>query len=329
MVNIGRSPRGVCAARASEGSLVLTPLPVLLSEAARGGYALGYFEAWDSYSLDAIVDAAEEERSPVILGFGCMMVDGTWLDEGGIAILGCMGHEAASRCTVGAALLLNEARSFDQIRLGLQAGFNAVMLDTSRWDYATAVEAVRQVVEIAHHQGVAVEAELGSLPDATPNGVDDSHARLTQPPQAHAFVRETGVDALAVSVGNVHLLLDGKAAIDLQLLAAIHGVVDVPLVMHGGTGIPPAAVPDAISLGVHKFNLGTILKRSFLAGMQGAMGALSKHADVHRTLGSHRDGDVLLAGGQHLRTTVRQSMNVYGSSGRAATASPDARGLTS
>src|SRR5215472_3713345 len=103
---------------------MIVPLPYLLSKAKAGGYALGYFESWDSYSLEAVIEAAEAENAPVILGFGCMMVSETWLDAGGIEILAKTGLTLAERTRLPVALLLNEAQTYQQCITGILAGFN-------------------------------------------------------------------------------------------------------------------------------------------------------------------------------------------------------------
>ena len=296
---------------------MIVPLPYLLAKAQEGGYALGYFEAWDSYSLEAVIEAAETENAPVILGFGCMMVSETWLDAGGIEILGNIGLTLAERTHLPVALLLNEAHTYQQCLAGIQAGFNAVMLDTSTWQVEPAIEQVHELVRVAHAQNVAVEAELGHLPDATDQGIDASLASLTDPEEAALFVERTGIDCLAVSIGNVHLLTHGLAHIDLKRLAAIHEYISVPLVIHGGTGFPPEAIPAAIRYGAAKFNVGTILKKSFFAGMRGSVLATSGSANIHDIVGSHREQDFLLAGKRSMQAKVQAYLQLYGSSGRA------------
>src|SRR5579863_9651351 len=210
--------------------MTLVPMPDLLANARAGGYAVGYFEAWDGYSLEAVVAAAEAERAPVILGFGCMLIEQGWLEGGGIEELGCIGRRVAESCTVPASLLLNEAHTLGHALRGIEAGFNAVMLCDSDTKVTT------RLVEAAHASGVAVEAELGHLPDGGGDGrVDSSHATLTDPGEAATFVAATGVDSLAVSFGNVHTLEGAQASIDLDRLAAVRARVSVPLVAHGGT----------------------------------------------------------------------------------------------
>jgi ketose-bisphosphate aldolase len=296
---------------------MIVPLPYLLAKAQEGEYALGYFEAWDSYSFEAVIEAAEAENAPVILGFGCMMVSETWLDTGGIEILGNIGLTLAERTYLPVALLLNEAHTYQQCLAGIQAGFNAVMLDTSTWQVESAIEQVRELVRVAHAQYVAVEAELGHLPDATDQGIDASLASLTDPEEAAFFVKQTGIDCLAVSIGNVHLLTHGAAHIDLTRLAAIHKHIPVPLVIHGGTGFPPEAIPPAIRYGVAKFNVGTILKKSFFAGIRESVLAFDDSTNVHDLVGSHREQDFLLTGKRSMQAKVQEFLRLYGSSDRA------------
>jgi ketose-bisphosphate aldolase len=295
----------------------LVPLAELLERARRERYALGYFEAWDLYSLEAALEAAEAEESPVILGFGCMMADRDWLNQGGVEALGAVGRAVAERARVPVALLLNEAQTLDQALRGVECGFNAVMLDTSAWAWDDAVTQVGELTRAAHARGVAVEGELGRLPDFTGGGVDDSQASLTDPELAAMFVDQTGVDCLAVSIGNVHLLTTRYAPVDLERLEAVSRRVSTPLALHGGTSFPPDAAPRAIAAGVAKFNVGTVLKRVYFAGLRQSAQAQPETADVHLVLGSHRAEDLMNAGKARMREKIQELMRVYGSIGRA------------
>jgi fructose/tagatose bisphosphate aldolase len=290
----------------------LAPLTTLLADARAHGYALGYFEAWDGYSLEGVVEAAEAERAPAIIGTGCLLGHQPWFDAGGIEQLGALGGELARQARVPVTLLLNETHTLEQSLRGLDAGFNAVMLHTD------SVDEVTQLASAAHARGAAVEGELGKLPDAAHGTIDHSAASLTDPDQAAAFVEATDVDCLAVSVGNVHLLAHASATIDLDRLRAVHDRVPVPLVIHGGTGFPPAAVAPAIAAGVAKFNVGTVLRSAYLRGLTGALGQLPDEPDVHAAIGSHGPADVLEAGKAALVATVRELIRQYGGSGRAA-----------
>lgn len=295
----------------------LTSLHALFDHASRNGYALGYFEAWDSYSLEAVIAAAEAERSPTIAGFGGMMLDRDWLDRGGVEMLGRMGRVVAERTGVPVAFILNEAQTFEQAVRGLDAGFNVVMLDTSLWDWDASIATVRELAQIAHAADAAVEAELGRLPDFIEGSIDDASSSLTDPAQAAQFVLQTGVDCLAVSIGNVHLLTAGHAPVDLSRLEAIHAQVPVPLVIHGGTSFPPAAVRQAIHAGALKFNFGTSLKRAFFEGVRETMSALGEQPNVHDVMGSHKTTDLMMQGKARMTAKVREWMRILGSSGKA------------
>jgi len=293
--------------------MALAPLTEILARARDGGYAVGYFEAWDSYSLEAVLAAAEAERAPVILGFGCLLVEQQWLEDGGIETLGYIGRQVAERAHVPVALLLNEAHKLEHALRGIEAGFNAVMLCTHD------VDVTATLVQRAHQHGVAVEAEVGELPAGSADGeVDSSHAALTDPDEAAQFVAATGVDCLGVSFGNVHTLEARVAAVDLDRLTAIRERVEVPLVVHGGTAFPADAVPGAIARGVAKFNIGTVLKRAYLDGLATAVSSVAQSESPHDVVGSHGPRDVLAAGKPGVVEAVRERIRLYGASGRAA-----------
>jgi len=296
----------------------LVPLPELLAHARAGGYALGYFESWDSYSLEAVLDAAMLERSPVIVGFGATMLADQWLDHRGIPYLGSMGRTLLQDCEVPVAFLLNETHTLQQALVGIDSGFTAVMIDSHRWPVPEALLAVATLVEAAHATGVAVEAEFGSLPDFNGEAIEDAHAYLTDPAQARDFVDQTGVDCLAVAVGNVHLLTSGTAAIDLPRLRQINQAVAVPLAIHGGTGFPPQDVAAAIAAGVAKFNVGTRLKKAFLDAVLANARTWTGRESVHDLVGSHKDTDFLEAGKAAVTEQVRDLIRLYGGSGQAA-----------
>jgi len=296
--------------------MALVPMPTLLADARAGGYAVGYFEAWDLASLEAVVEAAEAERSPVVLGFGCLLVDQGWLDRGGIEVLGRIGRTIAERACVPTCLLLNETHSSAQAVRGLHAGFEAVMLHTD--GSLDSVDDVRALVQMAHARGAAVEGELGELPEARGPEIVEAGSSLTDPDEAAAFVEGTGVDCLAVSVGNVHLLQGRTADVDLDRLEEIQRRVDVPLVVHGGTGFPPEAVGDAIARGVAKFNVGTALKQAFLDGVEDALSSRPGGLGPHDLVGSHGSADLLEAGKARMVPVVRGLIRLYGSAGRAS-----------
>ncbi|MFM7321347.1 MAG: class II fructose-bisphosphate aldolase [Armatimonadota bacterium] len=288
-----------------------------LGAARAGGYGVGYFEAWDLSSLETVLAGAEAERAPVMLGFGAMMVDGGWLDAGGVERLGALVSAVARQASVPVATIFNEAQTLPQAVRALDAGFNTIMLDTSAWPWDDAVEAVTALAREAHRRGATVEAEFGRLPDAVGEGIDTSGSSLTDPEDAARFVEATGADFLAVSVGNVHLLSGGQSPLDLDRLRAIHARVPVPLVLHGGTGIPAAAVPDAVRAGVAKFNVGTVLKKTWYEALRAAVATQPERPDVHALLGSHKPADLHAGPAAAMEAVVRERIRVYGSSGKA------------
>lgn len=290
---------------------MLVPFKELLGQAQRQGYAVGYFEAWDIYSLEAVVEAAEALNTPVVLGFGGVMMDPGWFNGGGgLERLGALGLSAAQGAKVPVSFLLNEVATLELIRRGIRAGFNAVMLDTSHFPYTENVRLTRQVMEAAQAAGIGVEAELSLLPDAS-GEMGGLEGQLTDPDEAARFVEETGIDALGVSVGNVHILTEGEAAIDWPRLAALQQAVPVPLVIHGGTGFPESGCQRAISLGVAKINYGTTLKRAFLAGLQEAVQALPARVNYHQVIGSRKQADVLQQAKLRLKEEIIRRIRLW------------------
>jgi len=293
--------------------VALVPLSELLGRARAGGYAVGYFEAWDLYSLEAVAEAADAERAPVVLGFGGMMMDQDWVDRFGIEPLGACGRVVAERLGVPAAFILNEVWEWNHAVRGVDAGFNTVMLNTRELPYERNLELTARLVAYAHPRGVEVQAELGRLP----NYGDDDPGELTDPDQAREFVAATGVDCLAVSVGNMHLRTDGTADVDLDRLRAIRDQVDVPLVIHGGSGLSERAVGQLVAGGVALFHVGTIMKRRTWEAAANAVRSYEGSADYQSLVGSRRPGDFLMPGRAAVTETVRALMRLYGSSGKA------------
>jgi ketose-bisphosphate aldolase len=288
---------------------MLVSFKELLTETHAAGYAVGYFEAWDVYSLEAVLDAAESEDTPVIIGIGGVMMEPHWFDGGGLERLAALGVATAERARVPVSFILNEVATFALVVRGIHAGFNAVMLDSSHLPYHEHVCLTQRIVEIAHTLGAGVEAEVGMLPDAS-GEMGGPVGCLTDPYEAAHFVSDTGVDVLAVSIGNVHSLIEGQAVIDLERLAAIHQAVSVPLAIHGGTGFPEEVIPQAIALGVAKFNIGVALKRAFLAGLTEAVRALSGQVNAHHVIGSRKEADILQQGKIRMREEVVRRMRL-------------------
>ena len=297
--------------------MTLHSLSSILNNAIKGNYAVGYFESWDSYSFEAILETAEEEKSPIIMGFGATMLEDNWLDKNGIEFLAASGRALIKDAKVPVAFLLNETHTLEQAIRGVEAGFNTVMIDSHRWEVDKAKREVKALVDIAHKNSVEVEAEFGSLPDYLGGEIVDAKSYMTDPAEAKKFVEETGIDCLAVAIGNVHLLTKGSANIDIQRLKDIRSQVSLPIAIHGGTGFPDNQIKEAIANGVAKFNVGTRLKTDYLKSVKEYVTSLDDDCFVHDIVGSHKKSDFLEVGKDSIKANARKFIKLYGSGGMA------------
>jgi ketose-bisphosphate aldolase len=297
--------------------VTLHSLSSILNNAIKGNYAVGYFESWDSYSFEAILETAEEEKSPIIMGFGATMLEDNWLDKNGIEFLAASGRALIKDAKVPVAFLLNETHTLEQAIRGVEAGFNTVMIDSHRWEVDKAKREVKALVDIAHKNNVEVEAEFGSLPDYLGGEIVDAKSYMTDPAEAKKFVEETGIDCLAVAIGNVHLLTKGSANIDIQRLKDIRSQVSLPIAIHGGTGFPDNQIKEAIANGVAKFNVGTRLKTDYLKSVKEYVTSLDDNCFVHDIVGSHKKSDFLEVGKDSIKANARKFIKLYGSGGMA------------
>ncbi len=294
----------------------LKPIPELLASARARGYALGYFESWNLESLQGVVDAAERTRSPIIVGF-----NGDFLTRPGrvaterIKWHAALGRAAAETARVPCGLIFNECPRDRFVKQAVTAGFNLVMLADPDAPYEDYVQRVASLVKFAHQRGAAVEAEIGELPIGSSGKIVTDHSSLTDPRLVTRFVAATGIDVLSISVGNVHVLMHGEQPLDLERLAQIHHRTDVPLGLHGGTGIPAASLKEAIRLGVAKVAYGTYLKQRYLAAVRQALG--SGEVNPHELLGMGGPHDVLVAGRLAVREAVLERIELLGCGGKA------------
>jgi ketose-bisphosphate aldolase len=286
----------------------------MLAEARRCGYAVCYCESWNLESLEAVMDAAEECRAPVIAGFnGGFLRHKTRSRPEKLAYYAGF-WDALDRAAVPVGFLLNESDDLGQIREALTFHFNAVMVENEGRGADEYRELVREVVSMAHPANVWVEAQLGSLPGGAAG--HEAAFEATEPDAARAFVEATGVDALAVSVGNVHVLTRGSMPVDLDALRRIRDRVDVPLVLHGGTGIQPECLPALIELGVAKINYGTGLKQAYLEAVRTALARYQAPASPHEFLGIGGPADIMTAGREAVKNKVKELLALSGSAGR-------------
>jgi ketose-bisphosphate aldolase len=287
-----------------------------MAAALEGKYAVGYFESWNFESLQGVIDAAEESRSPMIIGFnGEFMSSDKRTAKERIAWYGALGKAAAESAGVPCAFIFNECTRDAWVRQAITAGFNLVMPipaegEAVEEDGPSYAARTRALVELAHAHGVAVEGELGELPFGAEGG-----GALTSPEQAARFVDETGVDLLAISAGNVHVLLQGRKALDLERVRQLRAAVETPLVLHGGTGIDGESLQSAIALGIAKVNFGTYLKQHYLAAVRRALA--STEPNPHRLLGMGEHDDVMVAGRMAVRDAVLARIDLLGCRGKA------------
>jgi fructose/tagatose bisphosphate aldolase len=290
----------------------LVPIRDLIARAVRDGYALGYFESWDVASMEGVVDAAETSRSAVVIGFnGEFLSRPRRVEPERLGLHAALGRAAAENAEVPCALIFNECPDDRWTRAAIECGFNLVMPVAGADAPDRYTERVAALTRLAHERGVGVEAEIGKLP----LGGSPDPGEPTCPERAAEFVEATGVDLLAVSVGNVHILTQGERGLDLVRLEEIRRRVPVPLVLHGGTGIARDALRDAIALGVAKVNYGTYLKRRYLAAIRQALEA--GELDPHERLGMGGPDDLLVVGRRAVREAVLERIGWLGCQGRA------------
>jgi ketose-bisphosphate aldolase len=287
----------------------------LLGAARAGGYAVCYCESWNLESFQAVFEAAEEMKSPIIAGFNGGFLRHT--SRPGPERLSYYAglRMALEESSVPAAFILNETDDLAQIEHGIGLGFNAVMVESDYLEPKPYLELVKKVVRLANAKGVSVEAQIGRLP----HGSEEGHGagRLTDPELARDFVKETGIDALGVAIGNVHILTSGKVSIDLDCLKRIRQQVDIPLVIHGGTGFPKEFARQVIELGVAKFNFGTNLKQAYLTALRDALAQYKEPMSPHPFVGMGGENDILRAAREAVKKTVRELIGIYTGNGAA------------
>jgi fructose-bisphosphate aldolase class II len=234
----------------------------VLTPALRDGYAVAGMVCLGWEDARAFVRAAEAEGAPVILqaGPGCRA-------HTPLEVLGPMLGYLADRATVPVVLHLDHGYSAEECRDGIAAGFTSVMFDGSRLPLAENIAATRAIVEMAHASGVSCEGEIGFVGYA-----DGAPSTGTDPAEAAKFAAETGVDAMAVSVGNVHLQTEAAAGIDMDLVRSIEAGTAAPLVLHGGSGIPAETRRVlAETTNVAKFNIGTEVRMAFGTALRASL----------------------------------------------------------
>jgi len=299
--------------------MALVSMKRMMNHALANKYAVGYFEAWNMDSILAVVDTAEKTNSPVIIGFGGQFIGSRKRTvKENIYHYGSLGKSIAENTKVPVALLLNEAHEIPMLINGLKAGFNAIMYEDHTIPMKEFIEINKYLVRTAHYCGAEVEAEIGELPNADISTDTLSDGKMTDPDEAAYFVEETGIDALAVAVGNVHLLEGKKFDLDFELIKTLRKKIKVPLVLHGGTGISPENLKEAIKLGMCKVNVGTVLKRVYIKSIQSY---LRDHEvdkmDPHDVIGRGGEIDMLCVAREAITEEVRKYIKILGCENKA------------
>ncbi len=288
----------------------------LLKHARQHAYAVGYFESWNMESMLGVIDAAEQMESPVIIGFnGGFIGHKDRIVTENIYYYAGLGRAVASHANVPVAFIFNEADNVPLLIKALKTGFNVIMHDHKGCTFEESIEINKYLVEIAHAQDAEVEAEIGLLPAADVATNTITTGENTDPDEAEDFVRQTNVDALAVSVGNVHML-EGqkKSSLYMDLVETLSKKVSVPLVLHGGTGVDENDLKEAIKLGIAKVNVGTILRRTFIDALKGYY--LFREVDTldpNDVTSKGGEMDMLVSARRAITGEVIRMMNLFGS----------------
>lgn len=232
--------------------MALVTMREMLREARAGKYAIGAFEFWSYDSAYAVAQAAKSLNVPAILQVGPFEKD--FMDGYKNAV--AMAKMAADHFDLPVAIHLDHAEEYEEVVEALEAGFTSVMIDASKYEYAKNVELTCKVVEKAKEYGASVEAEIGKLAGNEGN-VSNEEDEQTNPEQAAQFVKDTGIDCLAVAIGTAHGFYTKPPVINIKRLEEIAALVDIPLVLHGGSGTPEDKVADACERGIAKVNICT------------------------------------------------------------------------
>lgn len=234
---------------------MLVDLKTILGLAEKGGYAIPAFNTYNLETVMGVIEAAEEARAPVILQFYSRL-----LKEGSGYYLAPIIRAAAEKADVPVCFHLDHGASELETTRALRYGCTGVMIDASALDFDANAALTRRVVETAAHVGVQVEGELGHVGTVNDASMDE----FTEPEEAARFVEQTGVAALAVLVGTAHGRYKKPPKLDIPRIAAIRKTAGVPLVLHGGSGIPDDQIQAAIQAGIRKINFGTDVCYAFL-----------------------------------------------------------------
>ncbi|MBL4953161.1 class II fructose-bisphosphate aldolase [Neobacillus sp. OS1-32] len=283
----------------------LVSMTEMLKKAKAEGYAVGQFNINNLEYTQAILQAAEAEKSPVILGVS----EGAGRYIGGFKTVVKMveGLMEDYKITVPVAIHLDHGSSFEKCKEAVDAGFTSVMIDASHHPFEENVEITSKVVEYAHAKGVSVEAELGTVGGQEDDVVGEGII-YADPNECNELVKRTGIDCLAPALGSVHGPYKGEPKLGFKEMEEIGNITGVPLVLHGGTGIPTKDIQKAISLGTAKINVNTENQIASAKTVREVLAANPEMYDPRKYLGPARET---------IKETVIGKIREFGSSQKA------------
>ncbi|PIP27814.1 MAG: tagatose-bisphosphate aldolase [Candidatus Moranbacteria bacterium CG23_combo_of_CG06-09_8_20_14_all_35_22] len=285
---------------------MIVSIKEILTKARAGGYAVGAFNTVNLETTRAIVDAAKEMRSPVII----QITEKTMEYAGGRMIYNIVKNDVefyASEIPVG--IHLDHGKSFEIIQHCAQIGFGSVMYDGSRKKYEDNEEATKKVVEFCHEKGIDVQGELGSV---LYFGESESREMnwekyMTDPILAEKFVKDTGIDALAVAIGNAHGFLRERPEPDYERLEKINELCNIPLILHGASDWENGRVAEVIKRGITCFNVDTAIRMAFFDRIINSVKDEEMSFDIRKLLEGAREA---------VKETVKQKIKYFGSEGK-------------
>jgi fructose-bisphosphate aldolase class II len=291
-----------------QSEFMIANVKEILEKAKAGGYAVGAFNTLNLEVTQAIVQAAKEMRAPVII----QITEKTMEYAGGRAIFHLVKNIAefyAPEIPIG--IHLDHGHSFEAVKRAVNIGFTSVMYDGSRKKYEDNVMITKEVVDFCHEKGVVVQAELGFVPYLGEIEISDSEwvKYMTDPGQAESFVKETGVDTLAVGIGNAHNFFKEKKIPDYDRLEMINKALNIPLILHGASDWENGKVDEVIKRGITCFNVDTGIRLAFVNSLSSrVMKQGPMNLDVREFLGDARDS---------AREVIKEKIKFFGSDGKA------------
>jgi fructose-bisphosphate aldolase, class II len=283
----------------------LVSMTEMLKKAKAEGYAVGQFNVNNLEFAQAILLASEEEKSPVILGVS--EGAGRYMSGFKTVVKMVEGLMEDLNVTVPVAIHLDHGSSFEKCKEAIEAGFTSVMIDASHHPFEENIEITSKVVEFAHSKGVSVEAELGTVGGQEDDVVADG-VIYADPKECAELVKRTGIDCLAPALGSVHGPYKGEPKLGFKEMEEIGQITDLPLVLHGGTGIPTKDIQKSVSLGTAKINVNTENQIASAKVVREVLAAKPNEYDPRKYLGPARDV---------IKATVIGKIREFGSAGKA------------